>query len=143
MTNFPELQIQNSEEGDFFVLDMRMLPDAVLQIQRDTLQANRTTLVNRVDALGVSEPTVQQQGANRIVVELPGVQDPAQAIRILQRIATLEFHLEAELGASSLSYESFDYQGLPVNVNNDAPTIPLRATERVTAESSTQVSTHY
>ncbi len=117
--NFPELQLDNRESGDFFVLDMRMTPDVVLQIQRDTLQANRTTLLNRVDALGVSEPTVQQQGANRIVVELPGVQDPAQAIRILQRIATLEFHLEAELGSSSLSYETFDYEGLPVNVNND------------------------
>ena len=110
---------QNSESGDFFELDMRMTQDVILQIQRDTIQANRTTLINRVDALGVSEPTVQQQGANRIVVELPGVQDPAQAIRILQRIATLEFHLEAELGASSLSYEAFDYQGLSINVNND------------------------
>jgi len=119
ITNFPELQLQNSESGDFFVLDMRMTQDVILQIQRDTIQANRTTLINRVDALGVSEPTVQQQGANRIVVELPGVQDPAQAIRILQRIATLEFHLEAELGASSLSYEAFDYQGLSINVNND------------------------
>ncbi|HAI16274.1 MAG TPA: protein translocase subunit SecD, partial [Gammaproteobacteria bacterium] len=80
---------------------------------------NRTTLLNRVDALGVAEPTVQQQGANRIVVELPGVQDPAQAIRILQRIATLEFHLEAEIGATSLSYEPYEYQGLLVNVDND------------------------
>ncbi len=119
ITNFPELQLQNSESGDFFVLDMRMTEDVILQIQRDTLQANRTTLINRVDALGVSEPTVQQQGANRIVVELPGVQDPAQAIRILQRIATLEFHLEAELSASSLTYETFDYQGQSINVNND------------------------
>jgi preprotein translocase subunit SecD len=83
------------------------------------LAANRTTLLNRVDALGVSEPTVQQQGADRIVVELPGVQDPAQAIRILQRIATLEFHLEAALGASSLSYEVFDYFGQQISVDND------------------------
>jgi preprotein translocase subunit SecD len=83
------------------------------------LAANRTTLLNRVDALGVSEPTVQQQGADRIVVELPGVQDPAQAIRILQRIATLEFHLEAGLGASSLSYEVFDYLGQQISVDND------------------------
>jgi preprotein translocase subunit SecD len=67
----------------------------------------------------VSEPTVQQQGADRIVVELPGVQDPAQAIRILQRIATLEFHLEAGLGASSLSYEVFDYLGQQISVDND------------------------
>ncbi|MEC7188020.1 MAG: protein translocase subunit SecD [Pseudomonadota bacterium] len=118
--NFPEIQFQNREANDLFLLDMRLMPDVILQIQRDTLQANRTTLLNRVDALGVSEPTVQQQGADRIVVELPGVQDPAQAIRILQRIATLEFHLEAELGASRTSFEAYQTpDGLSVNVDND------------------------
>ena len=117
--NFPELQFQNRESEGIFILDMRMTPDTILQVQRDTLQANRTTLLNRVDALGVAEPTVQQQGSSRIVVELPGVQDPAQAIRILQRIATLEFHLEAEIGAPSLSYEAYQYEGLLVNVDND------------------------
>ena len=118
--NFPEIQFQNREANDLFLLDMRLTPDVILQIQRDTLQANRTTLLNRVDALGVSEPTVQQQGVDRIVVELPGVQDPAQAIRILQRIATLEFHLEAELGASRTSFEAYQTpDGLSVNVDND------------------------
>jgi preprotein translocase subunit SecD len=119
-TTFPEIQFQNSESGELSILDMRLTPDTVLQIQRDTIQANRTTLFNRVDALGVSEPTVQQQGTNRIVVELPGVQDPAQAIRILQRIATLEFHLEAPLGAPRSSYEAYQTpDGLMVNVDND------------------------
>jgi preprotein translocase subunit SecD len=117
--NFPDIQMQNRDAGDVFVLDMRMTPDTMLQIQRDTLQANRTTLFNRVNALGVSEPTVQQQGADRIVVELPGVQDPAQAIRILQRIATLEFHMEAEIGASRTSYQQYEYQGLSANIDND------------------------
>ena len=121
--NFPELQFQNREANGLFLLDLRMTEDTMLQIQRDTLQANRTTLLNRVDALGVAEPTVQQQGSNRIVVELPGVQDPAQAIRILQRIATLEFHLEAALGAPRSSYETYDYvapEGVfTVNVDND------------------------
>ena len=118
--NFPEIQFQNREANDLFLLDMRLTPDVILQIQKDTLQANRTTLLNRVDALGVSEPTVQQQGVDRIVVELPGVQDPAQAIRILQRIATLEFHLEAELGASRTSFEAYQTpDGLSVNVDND------------------------
>ena len=117
--NFPEMLFQNRDVGDIFILDMRMTADTILQVHRDTLQANRTTLLNRVDALGVAEPTAQQQGANRIVGELPGVQDPAQAIRILQRIATLEFHLEAEIGATSLSYEPYEYQGLLVNVDND------------------------
>ena len=117
--NFPDLQFQNREFDDLSLLDMRTPPEVVLQVQRDTLQAHRTTIMNRVDALGVAEPTVQQQGADRIVVELPGVQDPAQAIRFLQRIATLEFHLEANPGASSTSYESYEYQGLLVDVDNE------------------------
>lgn len=120
LDNFPELQFQNRELNDLYILDMRLTPDIALQIQRDTLQANRTTLLNRVDALGVAEPTVQQQGADRIAVELPGVQDPAQAIRILQRIATLEFHLEAELGAPRSSFESYQTpDGILVDVDND------------------------
>jgi len=117
--NFTDLQFQNSESQGNFELNMRLTPDLVLQIQRETLQANRTTLLNRVDALGVAEPTVQQQGADRIVVELPGVQDPAQAIRILQRIATLEFHLEAEPGATRSSYETFEFEGALIDVDND------------------------
>ncbi|MDB3993401.1 protein translocase subunit SecD [Gammaproteobacteria bacterium] len=117
--NFPDLQFQNRSLNDLLILDLRTPSEVVLQIQRDTLQANRTTIMNRVDALGVAEPTVQQQGSDRIVVELPGVQDPAQAIRFLQRIATLEFHLEANPGASSNSYESFEYQGLLVDVDNE------------------------
>jgi len=120
LDNFPELQFQNRELDDLFILDMRLTPDIALQIQRDTLQANRTTLLNRVDALGVAEPTVQQQGADRIAVELPGVQDPAQAIRILQRIATLEFHLEAEIGAPRSSFETYQTpEGQIVDVDND------------------------
>ncbi len=120
LDNFPELQFQNREFDDLYILDMRLTPDIQLQIQRDTLQANRTTLLNRVDALGVAEPTVQQQGADRIAVELPGVQDPAQAIRILQRIATLEFHLEAELGAPRSSFETYQTpDGILVDVDND------------------------
>jgi len=117
--SFPELLFQNREVNGEAILDLRMTEQTILEIQRDTIQTNRITLLNRVDALGVAEPTVQQQGANRIVVELPGVQDPAQAIRILQRIATLQFHLEAEIGAPSLSYETYDYQGQLINVDND------------------------
>ena len=121
--SFPEIQFQNRESGAAFFLDLTLTADSILQIQRDTLQANRTTLMNRVDELGVAEPTVQQQGADRIVVELPGVQDPAQAIRILQRIATLQFHLDAQPGAPRSSYETYEYvtpQGSRmVDVSND------------------------
>ncbi|HBX37917.1 MAG TPA: protein translocase subunit SecD, partial [Pseudohongiella sp.] len=87
-------------------------------MRQDTVTANQTSIRNRVDSLGVAEPVVQQQGPNRIVVELPGVQDTAQAKRILQRIATLQFHLEAEPGAPTTSYETYEYQGQRVNVDN-------------------------
>ena len=117
--NFPDLQFQTREVGDLCVLDMRAPAEVALLVERDTLQANRTTIMNRVDSLGVAEPTVQQQGADRIVVELPGIQDPAQAIRFLQRIATLEFHLEAEPGASAVSYESYEYDGRLIDVDNE------------------------
>ncbi|MGI9249927.1 MAG: protein translocase subunit SecD [Pseudohongiellaceae bacterium] len=117
--NFPELQFLTRDANESFILDMRLTPDVVLQIQRDTLQANRTTLLNRVDALGVAEPNVRQQGSDRIAVELPGVQDPAQAIRILQRIATLEFHLAAQDTAPRRTYTTYEYEGRRINVDNN------------------------
>jgi preprotein translocase subunit SecD len=70
------------------------LTDAAVKARQDfAIDQNLTTLRNRVDELGVAEPVVQRQGLNRIVVELPGVQDPALAERVLGVVATLEFHL--------------------------------------------------
>ena len=70
------------------------LSDQLLRQRQDfAIQQNTTTLRNRVNELGVSEPVVQRQGLDRILVELPGVQDPAQAERMLGATATLEFHL--------------------------------------------------
>ncbi len=116
---FADLQVIGRESGGEYLLDLAMTPESVEQMRSDTITANQTSIRNRVDSLGVSEPVIQQQGPNRIVVELPGVQDTAQAKRILQRIATLQFHLSAEVGAPSASYETYEYQGTPVNVNND------------------------
>ncbi len=116
---YSDLLVQSRESGDEYLLQLTMLPESIQQMEVDTIRANQTTIRNRVDSLGVSEPIVQQQGPNRIVVELPGVQDTAQAKRILQRIATLQFHLEANAGASSTSYEVYDYQGQSIRVDND------------------------
>jgi len=69
-----------------------------------------TTVRNRVNELGVAEPIVQRQGANRIVVELPGVQDTAEAKRILGKTANLEFRLAAEPGASKATSETFEFR---------------------------------
>jgi preprotein translocase subunit SecD len=117
--NFADLQSQTRERDGQFLLELFMSNEDILQMQRDTIAANQTSLLNRVDSLGVSEPIVQQQGPNRIVVELPGVQDTAQAKRILQRIATLQFHLEASPGAAPGTFETYEYQGQLIRVNND------------------------
>jgi preprotein translocase subunit SecD len=117
--NFVDLQIQARDRGGRYLLALSMTAENVLQLERDTIAANQTSILNRVDSLGVAEPVVQQQGPNRIVVELPGVQDTAQAKRILQRIATLQFHLEAGAGASPGTYETYEYQGQQIRVNND------------------------
>lgn len=116
--NFADLVVQPRERGGQYILELSMSQDDILQMQRDTVRANQTSILNRVDSLGVSEPVVQQQGPNRIVVELPGVQDTAQAKRILQRIATLQFHLEATPTAPPGSYEVYEYQGQQVRVDN-------------------------
>jgi len=117
--NFADMQLTTRERGGVFFIELSMTAEDILQMQRDTITANRTTILNRVDSIGVSEPVVQQQGLDRIVIELPGVQDTAQAKRILQRIATLQFHLESRPGAPSTSYETFEYSGQTVRVDND------------------------
>jgi preprotein translocase subunit SecD len=72
---------------------VRLTPAAIKQRQDFAIQQNTLTLRNRVNAIGVSEAVVQRQGLDRILVELPGVQDPGQAKRVLGSTATLEFHL--------------------------------------------------
>ncbi|MBP8287895.1 MAG: protein translocase subunit SecD, partial [Rhodoferax sp.] len=74
------------------------------------IKQNLTTVRNRVNELGVAEPLVQRQGGNRIVVELPGVQDTAEAKRILGKTANLEFRLAAELDAPRATTESFEFR---------------------------------
>jgi preprotein translocase subunit SecD len=86
---------ENSEGGDFFVT-AKISDDAAKEIQTLAIQQNIQTLRNRVDELGVAEPLIQQQGAERIVVQLPGVQDTAQAKEILGATATVEFRLVDE-----------------------------------------------
>lgn len=76
-------------------LRLSLKPEAVEEIKSYAVDQNRTTLNNRINELGVAEPVVQRQGADRIVVQLPGVQDASQARRILGRTATLEFRLVA------------------------------------------------
>ncbi len=83
---------------------------ALKEIRDYAVGQNLTTLRNRVNELGVSEPIVQRQGANRIVVELPGVQDPTAAKKIIGKTANLEFRLEANSRTSPLRKEQFDFK---------------------------------
>lgn len=83
---------------------------AVREIETYAIKQNLTTLRNRVNELGVAEPLVQRQGRNRIVVQLPGIQDTAAAKRIIGKTATLEFRLEAKAGASSARSEVYEFR---------------------------------
>ncbi len=95
--NFPDLELeQPAAENDEFPLLARITEDAVKETRRLALQQNITTLRKRVNELGVAEPIIQQQGLERVVVQLPGVQDTARAKTILGATATLEFRMTDE-----------------------------------------------
>ena len=109
---YPELVSQRGENtaaGEFTFF--AELSDSMRQeIGTYAVSQNLTTLRNRVNELGVSEPLVQPQGRNRIVVELPGIQDTAEAKRILGKTANLEFRLVATAGAPLSSRQEFSYR---------------------------------
>jgi preprotein translocase subunit SecD len=93
---FAELTTLESPEGTEFKMVASILPVAARTIQDQALKQNITTLHNRINELGVAEPVIQQQGLDRIVVQLPGVQDTAKAKDILGRTATLEIRMVDE-----------------------------------------------
>jgi preprotein translocase subunit SecD len=95
-TNNPTVTVTTEQTAEGPILVATMTPEEIKRRQDFAIQQNITTLRNRVNELGVSEPIVTRQGADRIVVQLPGLQDPNQAIRILGATATLEFRLVDE-----------------------------------------------
>lgn len=92
----PDLTFTTEQKGDEFVLLASLSEAKVKEVKKYALEQNITIIRNRVNELGVAEPLVQQQGAERIVVELPGIQDTARAKEILGATATLEFHMVDE-----------------------------------------------
>ncbi|HTP72764.1 MAG TPA: protein translocase subunit SecD [Burkholderiaceae bacterium] len=90
---FADLQWVESSDGGELKLTGTLKPDATRRVQEQALQQNITTLHNRVNELGVKEPVIQQQGTDRVSVQLPGVQDTAKAKDIIGRTANLEFRL--------------------------------------------------
>ena len=124
---FADLQAVETPEGTEYKIVASLKPEAARRVQEQAIKQNITTLHNRINELGVAEPVIQQQGADRIVVQLPGVQDTAKAKDILGRTATLEVRLvdegsearAAETGTGPVPFGSeryLDREGIPVIV---------------------------
>jgi len=107
---YPELFLDRVEEGDDWLLYAQVTEQTIAEVVDYAVAQNLTTIRNRVNELGVSEPLVQRQGRNRIVVELPGIQDTAEAKRILGKVANLEFRLVAEANAPISERQRFEYR---------------------------------
>ena len=107
--NFPDLTLENFDVNGRPVLAYSYSETAIRDVEDYAVRQNLTTVRNRVNELGVSEPLVQRQGRNGIVVELPGVQDTAEAKRILGKTANLQFRLEALPNASRTATELFSF----------------------------------
>jgi preprotein translocase subunit SecD len=108
--NLPDLVRQRGSESDAHYWVIATLSDQTIrEIEDHAVSQNLTTMRNRVNELGVSEPLVQRQGRNRIVVELPGVQDAAGAKKILGKTANLEFRLEATPDTPLSQKEKFEF----------------------------------
>ena len=93
---FPDFEFTEQQNGEQLLLVAKMRREALIKAQSYVIAQTMTTLRNRIDELGISDPVVQQQGLNRISVDLPGVQDASQAKKIVGGTATLEFHLVDE-----------------------------------------------
>ncbi|WP_295374839.1 protein translocase subunit SecD [uncultured Pseudacidovorax sp.] len=124
---FTDLAAAASQDGNDYKLAVTIKPEAARRLEDSALKQNITTLHNRINELGVAEPVIQQQGLDRIIVQLPGVQDTAKAKEILGRTATLELRLvdesaegrAAELGTGPVPFGSerfLDREGRPVIV---------------------------
>jgi len=109
-TLYPELLLDRVDRGDEWNLYAAVTEQTLKEVVDYAVEQNLTTIRNRVNELGVSEPLVQKQGSNRIVVELPGIQDTAEAKRILGKVANLEFRLVAETNAPITERQRFEYR---------------------------------
>lgn len=127
-TEAPLLGRLNVERNGLFITQVSMSELAIREVEDYAVSQNLTALRNRVNELGVAEPLVQKQGRNRIVVELPGVQDTAEAKRIIGKTANLEFRLEADPSARSGLKETFTFR------NNEARKGTLERRPIVTGE---------
>ena len=139
-TVFTELALIAEDQAEGFTLTARLKPEAEKQVQEFALQQNITTLRNRVNELGVAEPVIQQQGANRVVVQLPGVQDTAKAKDILGRTATLEIRMVDELADPLALAQGQVPFGAEIVANREGGTIAVKKDVVLTGDSITDAS---
>ncbi|WP_346795689.1 protein translocase subunit SecD [Halomonas sp. Bachu 37] len=111
--DFPDFEYASEGDGRGASLVMTLTEQSVEEIRDYAINQNLTTLRNRVNELGVAEPMVQRQGPDRIVVELPGVQDTVAAKRVVGATANLEFRLEARPDAPSNETETLEFRNNP------------------------------
>ena len=116
----PDLELRTQDEGADYRLTATLKPEARSATEKFALEQNITTLRNRVNELGVAEPIIQQQGADRVVVQLPGVQDTAKAKDILGRTATLEIRM-VEAHAGDPSSRNYDPQKIEQAMAGQVP----------------------
>jgi preprotein translocase subunit SecD len=134
---FPQILFTEIENGDGPSLKATLTPSALKAITDGAIDQNITTLRNRIDALGVAEPIIQRQGANRIIVQLPGVQDTAEAKDIIGATATLEYR--AQIGTFQDALQAQNNGIIPPearlyfmrDTNPDGTRIPILLSRRV------------
>ncbi len=135
--DFTDFQVTAVERNGLQVLRLSLTPAKLAEIREYSIKQNLTTVRNRVNELGVAEPLVQRQGANRIVVELPGVQDTAEAKRILGKTANLEFRLAAGPDGTKATTESFEFR------EPGRPAVPLERGLIITGDQVTDASASF
>ena len=116
----PDLELATRAEGSDYRLTATLKPEAKTTTEKFALDQNITTLRNRVNELGVAEPIIQQQGSDRVVVQLPGVQDTAKAKDILGRTATLEIRM-VEAHAGDPASRNYDPQKIEQAIAGQVP----------------------
>ena len=135
--NFTDFDMTTSSRNGMQVINLALTQAKLSEIREYSIRQNLTTVRNRVNELGVAEPLVQRQGANRIVVELPGVQDTAEAKRILGKTANLEFRLAAEMDAPRATTESFEFR------QEGRPPVQLERSLIITGDQVTDAQASY
>jgi preprotein translocase subunit SecD len=122
MQHYPEFTWTPHQVASAFSLEGVLAPASLYRARAETLEQTMNTLRHRVNELGVSEAIVQSQGENRVSVDLPGIQDTAQAKNILGKTATLEFHMvetgEGLAHGEPLDARLYTYQGRPIYLKN-------------------------